>query len=534
VRSFTPRERHGRGGNLGLGDEYDAIIVGSGMGGLSCGALLARAGKKVLLLEKHNVPGGYATTFRRRGGFEFDVSLHAIGGLSEERILFKYGGIRDILRESGVAGQVKFLRASNLYRSVFPDHDIRLPQMNLDGQIEVLSKHFPDERNGMRKYFDEMLKICREVDKLAGRRGKFTQLLFPLQYRHLFRYSGKTLSELLDRFLQDERLKAVASQLWGYYGLPPSRLSALYYAPPTMEYMLEGAWYPLGKSQALSNAFVRSIEESGGEVLFRAEVREILVRDGVACGVRTVDGREFRSDVIVSNIDAHSTFHQLVDPASLPSDYLSRVDSMRASLSCFQVYLGLSVELAKMGVVDHEIFVNESYDLDREYETCLNADVQHCPYTIMVYDNVYPRFSPEGKTSVTILALQGYDYWAKFEDDYRKGSKERYMTEKERMTSILIGRAERIIPNLSRYVELREASTPLTNIRYTENYRGAIYGWDQTVEQSIKNRLAAETPIKNLYLAGAWTTPGGGFSGAMQSGFQTYQTIMKKSSEIRT
>jgi prolycopene isomerase len=301
-----------------------------------------------------------------------------------------------------------------------------------------------------------------------------------------------------------------------------------------MEYLLDGAWYPVGKSQALSNAFLRSIEEAGGEAQLRTEVREILAKDGAAYGVRAADGKEFKSDVVVSNANAYSTLHQLLDPATLPPDYLRRVDSMKVSLSCFQVYLGLSVEPSRLGVVDHEIFVQETYDPDREYEACLSCDVKRSPYTIMVYDNVYPGFSPEGKTTLTIFTLQGYDHWQKFEDDYRKGSKEQYRTEKERMTNILIERAERIIPNLSRYIELREASTPLTNVRYTGNHRGAIYGWDQTVDQSSINRLAAETPIKNLYLAGAWTSPGGGFSGAIQSGYETFQAIMKRSGETRT
>jgi all-trans-retinol 13,14-reductase len=270
-----------------------------------------------------------------------------IGGVGEQRTLFKSGGIQEVLRQSGVAGRVKFVRAPNLYRSIFPDHDLRLPQMNLDGQIEVLSKHFPNEREGIRKTFDEMINSAGTW-RSSSARGEAHQTPLPPTVPYPLSILRKPLSELLDRHLRDEKLKALISQLWGYYGLPPSRLSALYYTIPTMEYFLDGAWYPVGKSQALSNAFLRSIEEGESEAQFRAEVKEILVRDGTAYGVRTADGKEFRSDVVVSNANAHSTFHQLLDPATVPPDYLKRIDSMKVSLSCFQVYLGLSVEPAKL------------------------------------------------------------------------------------------------------------------------------------------------------------------------------------------
>jgi len=146
----------------------------------------------------------------------------------------------------------------------------------------------------------------------------------------------------------------------------------------------------------------------------------------------------------------------------------------------------------------------------------------------MLYDNIYKGYSPPGKNTINILSLQGYDHWARFEEDYRKGEKKAYRAEKERLADILIKRVEQtVLPGLSAAIEVKEIGTPLTNWRYTRNYRGAIYGFDQTIANSGPNRLPHRTPIKNLYLAGAWTQPGHGYGAVIPSGLQCFAEVMK-------
>ncbi|UCH85336.1 MAG: hypothetical protein JSW50_06510, partial [Candidatus Latescibacterota bacterium] len=157
------------------------------------------------------------------------------------------------------------------------------------------------------------------------------------------------------------------------------------------------------------------------------------------------------------------------------------------------------------------------------------ADVVNGAYGLTIYDNIYDGYSPKGKNTINILALQGYEHWEPFEKDYRGGNKTAYNTEKERMADLLIARAEEnLLPGLSSAIEVKEIGTPLTNVRYTGNYRGAMYGWNQTVDNSGQTRVRHETPIKNLYLSGAWSRPGHGYSAVLFSGVECFGQIMRE------
>jgi prolycopene isomerase len=199
------------------------------------------------------------------------------------------------------------------------------------------------------------------------------------------------------------------------------------------------------------------------------------------------------------------------------------------SLSCFQVFLGLNKDLVReLGVTDAEIFLEPSYDPEASYAGMERGDVEHGGIGVSLYDNIYHGYSPEGKNTVSLLTLQGYGPWEKFDADYTKGNKDAYGKEKERMAEILIQRVEKaLLPGLSKSIEVRDASTPLTVVRYTGHHRGAIYGWDQTPNNSGMARVGHRTPIKNLYVAGAWSRPGHGYGAVIPSGLECFAEIMK-------
>jgi len=340
---------------------------------------------------------------------------------------------------------------------------------------------------------------------------------------------GKTWGAMVDARVTNPKIKAIVSSLWGYYGLPPSRLSPYYYVLPTIGYIQEGGYYPVGKSQKISDAFTKFIEEHGGKIMLSTRVEKILVKNGAAYGVKTADGREFTGKVVVSNANAPDTFRKMLDEPDLAKATLARMENLSISLSAFQVFLGLKKDLVReAGVKDTEVFYNTGYDVEADYQAAVRGDFENPGFSATIYDNLYEGYSPRGKNTLSIMTLQGFAPWEKYESDYFAGRKDAYQAEKNRMADILIEQAEKVLlPGLRQNIEVREVATPLTNVRYTGNTRGAIYGWDQTLDNSGPTRFPQRTPVKNLYLAGAWTNPGGGYGAVIPSGLLCFAEIMR-------
>jgi len=487
---------------------YDAIIIGSGLGGLSCAAYLAKNGRKVLVLEKHNIPGGYASSFTR-GNFTFDVGLHMLDGVGRGQHMHNY------FKLCGIADRVEFIRLKHFGRLVFPGHDFRLPCSGLEDTVAALRARFPHEAAGIESLLAQMAKIYRDQLNFSGS-GKPLWLrlaLFPFLYRSLFPVVNQSSAQLLDKHLTDEKLKAVIYANWLFYGLPPSRLNLAYGVLPNIDYWSNGAYYPRGGNQVIPNALVEVIRENGGEVVFNREVARIITEGGKAAGVETVKGELYGGKAIVSNISPHDTFFRLLDPELVPPRLRNSTNRMELSGSHFNVYLGLGEGFTAQleNREDYEIFVSDTYDHELDYQWSMNCKVDKASYELILYTNADDSTTRGNKFIIGLSQTQGYDYWRKFETDYAAGNKEEYNREKARMARILIERAERLIPNISANIEVLESATPLTLKRYTSNPRGASYGWANLVSQGNPlQRSPQTTPIKNLYLSSAWTFPGEG------------------------
>jgi all-trans-retinol 13,14-reductase len=503
-------------------NDYDAIVIGSGLGGLSCAAAFARQGFKPLVIEQHDKPGGFATAFARPGGFLFDVSLHSTTVSPRDGVYNLIAGFPEIT-------EVEFLPHPTLFRAIYPKHDLRVAQRDPTAYVNLLTGLFPDEREGIAGLFGDMGGLASEVGRLSSAGGHVDMSRFPMDYPHIFKFNGKTWGEMVDTWIRDPQLKAIVSGQWGYYGLPPSRLSCFYYAMPFMGYLTAGGFYPRGRSQNISTALARYIEGHGGKVLLNTRVDRILLQGGAATGVATGDGTEFTSRVVVSNANPFTTFQRMISDQSALAEYEAAWQRYSVSLSCFQVFLGLKHDLVgKLGIKDSEIFLEPGYDPEAGYAHALAGDVEHGGCGVTLYDAIYRGYSPPGKNTVNLLTLQGYGPWERFEADYFAGRKTAYNREKERMADILIRKAERaLLPGLSDAIEVKEIGTPLTNVRYTGHHRGAIYGWDQTVNNSGSTRVGHATPIRNLYLAGAWSRPGHGYGAVIPSGLECFAEIMR-------
>lgn len=503
---------------MGPKKEYPAVVIGAGLGGLCCGAYLAKEGIPVTLVEQHGIPGGYATAFDR-GRFSFEVSLHGIS--------VNNNATARILGHVGVLKKLRLMELPEIYRLKTPGLDISVPQRNPDAFIALLARHFPWEEKGIRSFVKEMVSVSEEVERLHEKKGQFIKILFPVQYRKMWGIRNKTLSDLLDDHVKNRELQEVLSSLWGYYGLPPSRLSAFYYANATGGYLRHGSFYIRERSQNLSDALAEAIEGHGGKILYNTEAEKILVKDGAASGVKLSDGKTLPARAVVSNASALSTFKHMLPKEAVPADYLKKLENLRPSISSFIVWLGLNREL-RGRIQGCGIHVSSGRGPEKDYLSCINGEVDKGSFSVSIYDNVFEGYSKPGTSSLMLLFLCGYESWMRFEKGYREGNKADYEKEKARWTDILIRRAEQeVVPDLPSMIEVREAATPLTNRRFTMNPEGAIYGFEQSLDNAFMNRIDNRTPVKGLYLASAWGNPGGGFAGVLMAGERAFEQIME-------
>jgi prolycopene isomerase len=499
-----------------LAERFDAIVVGGGLGGLAAAATLARAGRRVRLFERHTQPGGYATTFVR-DRFEFEVALHELSaiGTPDNR-----GSLYRLLEELGIVDRIGFVPIPHLFRTVAPDMDVRVP-VGRDAALDSLCAAFPKERAGLTRLFERMDQVKREADALGEMTGApLSPAGVFLRYPTLAHAAGVTLGAVVDRELSDPRAKLAYCQLWPYFGLPPSKLSYLLYAVAFVVYLRWGACGIQGKSQRLSNAFADIIREAGGRVTLGTGVRRILVEGGKIRGVVTDAGEEFETDFVVSNADPVTTCTKLIDPREVPEAWFRRVAGLRPSLSSFCVYLGLHRDCRELGITDHELYVNDTTDMDAQYESAFRVEPPGS-FLICTYNATDPAFSPPGTAVMTLAALSSGRVWA----DVTPAD---YPRRKLALAKEMVRRAERVIPGLSDSIETSVVSTPLTNMRYTGNPEGALYGFENTPSENPGLRLDQRGPIDGLWFAGAWTQPGGGYHPCILSGHEAARAILAR------
>jgi prolycopene isomerase len=297
----------------------------------------------------------------------------------------------------------------------------------------------------------------------------------------------------------------------------------LFYAIATGQYLVTGGQYFKARSQDLSNTLMEAITEKGGQVLLETAAKRILFAKESVAGVQDENEAVHPAQAVIANSSVPELFSELISPEEVPRNYLKKLSSYQPSLSSFIVWLGLKQEVKD--IKDYEIFISAGEGPEAGYRACLTGDLSRSGLGVTIYDNLYQGYSLPETTTLSVMTLCGYEPWKKYATDYFAGRKKAYADEKERLARILIKKAEeRVIPNLTSMIEVMEAATPLTNIRYTGNSQGAIYGYDR--QGARMNLLNVRSPIKGLYLASAWSH-GGGYTPAMMAGRQAVQAFLE-------
>ena len=488
--------------------KYPVIVIGAGLGGLGAACQLVLRGEKVLLLEKHNVPGGFATSFVR-GRFEFEGALHELSDIGTKN---NRGSLYRFLEKLGIVpNKLEFIQVPEFYRSVFSDgYDVTIP-LGMEEYTNKLIELFPSEKLGIEEFMEMCKAVLAGILFIASKGGKFSPQDMLKEHPWIPRISGLTLSELYMKFFKDEKLMAVISQLWGYIGLPPSRTNAYTYIAMLIFYLNWGAAFPIGRSHSLTTSLVQAFEELGGEIRYNALVDRILVEDGKVSGVKLLNGSVYLCKAVISNVNPICTTMKMLPQDVVPDSYKKMIYAPEIGPSGFSVYIGLNASYKDLGFTAHETFINDLYDANKAFENF--RKLESPKYMVAAcYNHIYEDISPPGTTQLVLTTLQMGKLWQSIAPD-------QYFPLKDKIADGMVSLIENTIcPEIRDYIEVAVAATPLTYYRYSKNIEGAIYGTTQDVTNGPLLRLKSRGAIPGLYQVGAWTNFGGGFSTTLLSG----------------
>ncbi|GAX90978.1 phytoene desaturase family protein [Effusibacillus lacus] len=495
--------------------KYDVLVIGAGLGGLSCAARLANLGYRVGVLEKHTLIGGYASHFKRRG-FLFDVSLHGTAGLEEGKSL------HSILTACDVAKRITPLSKRHPYSVKVGNEVLSVPQDHIEYK-EMLCRMYPEDRAGIHRLFQDLKNLDQELKFLSSpdvsnwKKG----MLFPFKCRLLLKWSRMTTYQVLRHYVSSVSLSSFFTVLWAYYGLPPKKLSALYFFIPWIGYHMEGTYYIQGGGQSLSDAFAEAIREKGGDVFTRKEVKQIITIGNLVSGVQLSDGSAVTARWVISNASPVLTFNELLaNDVQMHERYSTKLNQLEVGSSLTQLYLGLEGDPATLGITQEETVILEEADHELDYERAMHGFYDKVNLIVNNYNLMDPTLNPGDKGVVTVTWIDRIGNWPERGSEYER--------KKGLVTDKILERLERHYPGIRKNVVVAELGTPRTMQRYTSNPEGAVYGYAQTVKQSGIRRLSSRTPYRNLSLVGAWTQPGGGYQGAILSGFMEAERIARK------
>lgn len=504
-----PTKSEQRNGGQARESAYDVVVVGGGMGGLTAGAVLARAGKKVLVVEAEAQPGGYARALHH-GPYTFDRADHLIWGCEQETP-FGPGLIDALLRHLGVRDRCEFIRMDDpMFVSHGPGLTVAVPG-GRDAYLEAHLRHFPGEAAGLRRLVELNAQIYREFLAFPAKPRAWDLLVMPRRFPALFRYRNATMSDVINRELTDPRLRAVYATLWSWIGPPPRQASFLLWAIMMAGYLEEGACYARGSYQRLADAVAAGLTGAGGELLLGARVTSVLARAGRARGVELDNGQRIRTPAVISAIDPRDTFGKLLSPGQVPARFLRRLQHMQAAHSILALYAVTDLDVRALGA-QHDTTMGTSWDQDQNYAKAMAGELTGLSVLIPTLKD--PTLAPPGEHLVILKtfvpAYQGQPAPGRDSD----------------LPVRMLTLAEQILPGLRQHLTYVYDAGGETRAGFPLHRMGPYGGWANTPPQTGPRRLPQQTPVSGLLLAGEWTQPGHGIWTVMESGIRAARLVL--------
>jgi prolycopene isomerase len=461
----------------------------------------------VLVVERADGPGGCAHAFRR-GPYLFDPAIHVTLDGATGQFL------DTLLSQLGVRDRCELATTGHLYTTVFPDFMLEVPA----GKSEFVEAHaaaFPASADEIRRFLEYRGEFVGQLKQLPAQIGLTDLPLAMARYPLVFRHRNDTVDDVLSKYVHDARARAVLTSVWPYQGLPPSRLSLLFYGQ-LLELLTAGAYYPLGSFQTLADAFVTALEDSGGELVVNQEVRRIVVEKGRARGVELGDGSVVEAPIVISNADLRHTVEDLVGVDHVPKGYWNKVRRLKPSLSGFVVYAAAKTDLSGRPVA-HENFLYRHWDHDETLQDI--EDGKPGGMWMNVPTLLDPSLAPQGEHLLIMSSLAKFDIGRPWE------------SERDRFAAEMVACFDEALPGLGGSLEIVEIATPETLVRATKTQQGALYGWENTPAQSANKRPGHDSPVEGLYLCGQWTLEAGSSFRVMLSGVETARLLLKPTGE---
>ena len=504
--------------------DYDAIIIGTGIGGLIAGAKLAKEKKRVLLIEQESTPGGYASCLKLSEDYMIDFGLQAMDGLYEKDPKL------EVFEDLDIFFNVEFDKVlTGFYKFYNERKDFTIPD-DEEKATEKLVEWFPEEEKSIYKFFKTINKITKDTHNIP--RSKFMQGLIgpivPMLFPSIPKWGGKTAGDLFDSHFKNEDLKLALAGTLPYYGDNPYNLSAIIFAIALATRFQGGTHYIKGGSIKFSYSLVNFIKQQGGTFLFDRVVTKIIVERGRAVGVEYITKgsgekkvHKITGRIIIANAPVPQVANELLQGKRHKKfkEYINKLD---VGHSMINVYLGFNKTPKEAGNSSFTTIVNDpSISSLQQVAENNKGDYEKRSFIFVDFSQIDSRLTPLGRSIGVISAVDYLENWGGL-------SKAEYTTKKKEVAHIFIDRLGRLFPDLIGHIDYYYVSTPRTKVEYTLNPSGTFLGFAYTPKQSGMMRLKNKSPIKNLYFASAWTFPGGGYSSTIWSGWQCAKEVLKK------